>query len=288
MSTRREFIRTSLMGAGALAIAPYLRGFASQQPIGLQLYTVRKQAESDLPGTLKRIRAIGYDEVEPYWNVYSHPARELKQMILEAGLRAQSGHFDYDGLDSKLDYAKELGLDYMVCPMLPQKMWNSGDGFKQAAEQFNRWGEQIQRLGMTFAFHNHNYEFHKFGDQTGFDILTKNTDPKLVKLEMDCYWMTQAGQSPVAMMERFRDRIRLLHVKDRQPGFPTSQTLNRDAEHFAEVGKGTINWGPILSKAESIGVQHFFVEQDESEDPMKSIAISHGNLSKLLSSRSLG
>ena len=99
-------------------------------------------------------------------------------MIVDNGLTVPSGHFDYDGLESKLDYAKELGVQYMVCPMLPKTMWTSADGFKKAAEQFNKWGEQVQSMGMQFGFHNHNYEFQKFGNTTGFDILTKTADPK--------------------------------------------------------------------------------------------------------------
>jgi sugar phosphate isomerase/epimerase len=172
----------------------------------------------------------------------------------------------------------------MICPMLPKSLWTSADGFKQAAEQFNKWGQQIQSRGMKFGFHNHNYEFKKFGDTAGFDILMKGTDPKLVKLEMDCYWITQAGRDPVQMLKQYKDRIRMLHLKDRKSGFPPSQELNDSAMHFTEVGNGTVNFKEILAVAQAQGIEHYFVEQDLSDkSPIESIRISYQNLRKLIS-----
>ncbi len=278
MFSRREFLTASI-GTLSLAFAGGI-GFAeTHRRLGVQLYTVRKQAESDLPGVLKRIRAIGYDEVETYWNVYSHPAKELRQMITDAGLKVPSAHFNYAGLPDKLDYARELGVEYVVCPMLPENMRDSLDGFAHAAENFNQWGERTKSMGMRFGFHNHNYEFRKFGETTGFDTLVARTDPKLVCFEMDCYWITQAGQDPVAMLERLGKRIRLLHLKDRKPGFPSSQQLNSAAEHFTEVGSGSIDWKKILDLAQKDGIEHSFVEQDETErPPIESLRISYKNL----------
>ena len=244
---------------------------------------MREQAEKDLGAVLAHISMIGYTEVETYWNVYTHPAKKLRSMIVDNGLSVPSGHFDYDGLEWKLDYAKELGVQYMVCPMLPKDMWTSADGFKKAAAQFNIWGEQVQSMGMQFGFHNHNYEFQKFGNTTGFDILTQNADPKLVCLEMDCYWITQAGQDPVAMLKKYGSRIQLLHLKDRQAGFPTTQMLSPDAEHMTEVGSGTIDWKAVITTAEQTGVKHYFVERDNGSTPaFESLRISYQYLYKLL------
>lgn len=282
MISRRNFIQLSIAGLGALA-GDKLFGFSSSsRPLGVQLYTVRQQAERDLPGVLQAIHQIGYKEVELYWNVYTHPAAELRSMIADHGLTAPSGHFNYEGLPDKLDYAQALGLKYVVCPMLPKKMWNTLDGFKQAAEQFNRWGEQVRSRGMRFGFHNHNYEFRKFGDTTGFDTLLANTDPKLVCWEMDCYWVTQAGRDPLKMLKQHGDRIRLLHLKDRKPGFPPSQELNDSAGHFTEVGTGSIDWKDILKAARQNGIEYLFVEQDfTSLPPVESLRISYNNLRKL-------
>jgi sugar phosphate isomerase/epimerase len=281
MQTRRDFLRVSMVALSALRAS---KSFAAgdRPPIGVQLYTVRQQAEKDLGKVLEEIHKIGYREVELYWNVYAHPAVTLRRMITDAGLSAPSGHFNYDGLPTKLDYARELGLKWVVCPMLPESMWNSLDGFKRAADQFNRWGEQINGMGMRFAFHNHNYEFKKFGDATGFETLLTNTDPKLVNLEMDCYWITQAGRDPVKMLDDLGKRVRMLHLKDRKAGFRPSQQLNDAAGHFSEVGRGTINWPAVLKRAQELEIEHYFVEQDKSDKPpIESLRISYQYLEPL-------
>ena len=267
MVTRRDFLQLTAAGVGTLALRNVSLAANTRIPLGVQLYTVREQAESDLGAVLAHISMIGYAEVETYWNVYTHPAKKLRSMIVDNGLSVPSGHFNYDGLDTKLDYAKELGVQYVICPMLPKDMWTSADGFKKAAAQFNIWGEQVQKLGMQFGFHNHNYEFQKFGNTTGFDILTQNADPKLVCLEMDCYWITQAGQDPVAMLKKYGSRIQLLHLKDREAGFPTTQMLSPDAEHITEVGSGTIDWKAVITTAEQTGVKYYFVERDNGSTP---------------------
>ena len=283
MITRRDLLQLSAAGLATLALRKFSFAAEERIPLGVQLYTVRDEAEKNLNQVLAQISKIGYQEVELYWNVYSHPAAELRRMVADNGLRAPSGHFNYDGLAGKLDYAKELGLQYVICPMLPKDMWNSADGFRKAADQFNHWGEQVHGMGMQFGFHNHNYEFQKFGNLTGYDILTQNTDAKLVCLEMDCYWITQAGQDPIAMLKKFGDRIQLLHLKDRKPGFPASQQLGPSAEHITEVGSGTIDWKTLLTLAQQQGVKGYFVERDSGSTPaMESIAISYRYLNKLL------
>src|SRR5882724_3415018 len=189
----REFLMSSMTFTGAAALAGSSAvswADTAKRPLGVQLYTVRDQAEKDLPSVLAAIRNIGYEEVETYWNVYTHPAPELKRMVNDHGLHVPSGHFNYDGLEGKFDYAAELGLEYMICPMLPEKGWLELDTYKKAAEQFNKWGEQARKRGMHFGFHNHNYEFHRFPDKagkttTGYDVLMSNTDPNLVCAEKD-------------------------------------------------------------------------------------------------------
>lgn len=282
MYDRREFLKYSIAAASGLA-ANKFGGVAMRRPLGAQLYTVREEAERDLPAVLEAVRKIGYQEVETYWNVYTHPAAGLRRMIADHGLRVPSGHFDYAGLESKIEYAKILGVDFMVCPMLPPNMWYTLDGFKRAADQLNIWGEKVRQAGMQLGFHNHNYEFRRFGDTTGFETLAKIADPKLVCLEMDCYWIVEAGEDPLRMFERYGNRIQLLHLKDRKPGFPTWQVKDAAAEHFTEVGSGTINWKSILAAAEKNGVKHFYVERDSGDlPPMESLRISFQYLQPLL------
>jgi sugar phosphate isomerase/epimerase len=284
MITRRNFLKSSAAALPVLAMHNGKMWAAEHIPLGVQLYTVRKMAAKDLPGTLRQIRAIGYDEIEAYGDSYTFPADKLRQIIHDAGLRAPSGHFDYDSLPGKLDYAKQLGLKWVVCPMLMPPMRNLS-GFHTAAKRFNEWGKRAQELGMRFAFHNHDYEFRDYGGgKTGYEVLVKETDPGLVFFELDCYWATQAGQDPLKMLHRMGKRIRMLHLKDRKPGFPTSFDMGPSSSHFVSVGEGSIHWKPILDEAERLGVEHYFVEQDDTYGhPMESIRASYRYLHGLLS-----
>lgn len=283
MTTRRDFLKTSAAMLplfalrGAHALAP------KHTPLGVQLYTVRALAETDLKSVLKQIRAIGYQEVETYWNVYTHPAPQLRQMIVDAGLTVPSGHFDYDGFDGKFDYAKQLGVKWMVCPMLPKAQWGSLDGFHKAAAQFNKWGKRAKEMGMRFAFHNHDYEFRKFNGTTGYEVLRKETDPNLVFFEVDCYWITQAGLDPVTMLKSLGQRVRMIHLKDRKPGFPPSHDMGPSSSHFTEVGHGSINWKAVIREAQKLNIEYYFVEQDQSDTtPMASIKSSYQYLRTIL------
>ncbi|MFY9906863.1 MAG: sugar phosphate isomerase/epimerase [Terriglobales bacterium] len=285
MINRRSFLQLSVVAGSGLA-ATRLLALGQRSPglqnLGVQLYTVRQEAERDLPATLEAIRKIGYTEVETYWDIYNHPAAELRRMIHDHGLKVPSGHFNYDGLDSKIEYAKALGVEFVICPMLPEGMRTSLDGYKRAADQFNAWGEKIRQAGMQLGFHNHNYEFRRIGETTGFETLMKHSDAKLVCLEMDCYWITQAGRDPLQMFREYGERIKLLHLKDRKAGFATSQELNEAAGHFTEVGAGTIHWREVLAAAEKNGVKHMFVERDSGELPaMESLRVSFENLRKM-------
>ena len=283
MLTRRNFLKSSAAALPALALQSKSAFSTSQQPLGVQLYTVRNLAEKDLPGVLKQIRAIGYQEVETFGSVYTHTAKELRQMIDDAGLSAPSGHFNYDGFEGKFDYAKQLGLNWMVCPMLSKSLWASIDGFHTAAKQFNQWGKQVADLGMRFAFHNHDYEFKPYGDKTGYQILLDETDPNLVFFEMDCYWVTQAGNDPVEMMHKLGHRVRMLHLKDRKAGFPPSFQMDKESAHFTEVGHGNIDWKAVIDTARGIGIEYYFVEQDQTPgNPFDSIRSSYQYLRTIM------
>jgi sugar phosphate isomerase/epimerase len=280
MLNRRKFLTLSAAAWPAMAF-----GAGKHIPLGVQLYTIRTLVkDNNLLQLLKQIRAIGYEEVELYWNLYKHSAAELSSMLRRSGLTAASGHFNYEEFVAKIPYARRLGLKWMVCPMLPKAQWGSPESFRKAAATFNDWGKQCQQHGMRFAFHNHNYEFQDLKGTTGYDILLKETDPELVWLEMDTYWITQAGRDPVLLLNQLGKRVRLLHLKDRKADVPTSQVLDASAEHFTEVGNGTIQWRALLTLAQKLGIEHYYVEQDESDkSPMDSLKISYAFLHKMLS-----
>jgi sugar phosphate isomerase/epimerase len=283
MPTRREFVTGAAASAAACALAPRAFGKKMDRPLGVQLYTVRSLVDKDLPGTLAAIRKIGYRTVETYVAEYKMTAKELRQAILDAGLIAPSGHFAYNDFGTRMDYAKELGLECVVCSSVPSTVGNSADGFKQAADQYNAWGEQARKTGMKFGFHNHNSEFKAYGGLTGIDILLQNTDPALVAWQMDCYWVAQAGFDPVEMLKKHGKRMQSLHVKDRKPNFPTSTDTGPSSAHFTEVGTGTLDWTTILHLAGKDRIPNMYVEQDQTDlPPLESLQISYTNLVKFL------
>jgi sugar phosphate isomerase/epimerase len=216
---------------------------------------------------LKRIHEIGFSQIELYPIAYNHSAAELRSIVKDSGLVSDSGHFDYGNLESKIDYARQLGLKYMVCSILPKNLWGSPEGFHEAAVNLNKWGKQVRDAGMQLAFHNHDYEFKPMNGTTGFDVLMKNTDPALVKLEFDLYWLTQAGQDPSAMMKKYANRLVLIHLKDRVANSPISYTTEGE-QHIVELGKGSIPWPKLISQARAQGIHLALLDQDETKLPV--------------------
>jgi len=282
VQSRREFLGSAAAGLAAISFGPLASARKMDRPLGVQLYTVRSLAD-DLAGTLKAIRKIGYSEVETYVAQYKMSAKDLRAAIVDAGLSVPSAHFGYDDFDSRFEYSKELGAECIVCSMVPLTIANSADGYKRGADQYNEWGAKAKSMGMKFSFHNHNVEFKEYGGATGLEILLKNTDPSLVQWQMDCYWVTQAGHDPVAMLRQYGHRIQSLHVKDRKPNAQTTLDTGTGSEYFTEVGLGTLDWKSILRITGNDHVPYLFVEQDKTDrPPLESLQISHDNLVKLL------
>jgi len=283
MPTRREFVTGATAAVAACALAPRSFGKMMDRPVGVQLYTVRSLVDKDFPGTLAAIRKIGYRTVETYVAEYKMAAKDLRRAILDAGLIVPSAHFGYNDFAARLDYAKELGAECVVCSSVPESIGNSADGFKRAADQYNAWGEQAQKIGLKFGFHDHDTEFKEFDGVTGFDILMQSTDPTLVQWQMDCYWVTQAGRNPVELFKKYGARMQSLHLKDRKANTPTSTDTGPGSQHFAEVGMGTLDWPGILRLAEQFHVPNMYVEQDVTErPPLESLQISYTNIEKFL------
>jgi len=254
--------------SGGLHASMILGPTAKEMTYGVQLYMVRRQAEKDLAGILSSIAQIGYKQIELYPLAYNRPATELRGIVQNAGLECVSGHFDYTDFEPKIEYAQKLGLQYMVCPYIPNSMWSSLAGFREVAVQFNRWGASARQAGMQLLFHNHDYEFKPLEGSTGFAELMEHTDSALVKLEMDIYWAVQAGLEPSEFLKTYADRIKLIHLKDRIAGSPTSYQLDASAEHFTELGKGSISWPALIEQAHRQGVRYAFVDQDETSIPV--------------------
>jgi len=280
-TTRRSFLELSAKAAAAGCILRGHSGPAQQRAgkrdgmvYGVQMFMVRHQAETDLAGAFRAIHDAGFDQVELYPIAYKHPPATLRRILADAGLASVSGHFDYtgplSGSDMSVEYAQGLGLQYLVCPMLPEDQKLSLDGFRKAAAYFNQWGEDCRKAGIQFVFHNHCYEFKPIDGSNGWTVLMKETDPKLVKLELDLFWLVTGGQNPAEMLKMHADRAVLVHLKDRVADAPTSFIVNDAATSYCtELGKGTIPWPALLEQARRQGIHYAYLDQDETRIPVE-------------------
>jgi sugar phosphate isomerase/epimerase len=236
-------------------------------------------------GTLKQVAAIGIKEVEIY-DLYGKTAAEFAQILKGDGLTAPSGHYMTRHLrgnwEQEIENAKTIGMKYMVNAILDPEERKTFDDWKRLAELFNKAGAQTQKAGIQYCYHNHNFEFQKFGDTTAYDYLLKALDPKLVKFEMDCFWVTHAGQDPVAYFKKYPGRFPLLHIKDMKDHPAATQEKDDKMGMFAPVGHGTINWKRIFAAAPIGGMKHFFIEQDWCEQPpLEAVKMSYTYLHSL-------
>jgi sugar phosphate isomerase/epimerase len=274
---RRQFVH-SVAGAGMASLvarwplpAPAARRI---ERIGLQLYTVRDKMKEDFEGTLAQVAQIGYKEVE-FAGYFGHAPADVKALLDKHGLSAPSTHIgdiSPDGWKAALDTCKVIGHEYIVVPWIPAELRANLAAWKKVAADFNRLAAQAHDAGVQFAYHNHNFEFPKVDGQVPYDVLLENTDPKLVQLEIDLYWITKAGADPLTYFARWPGRIPLVHVKD---------ATAAPERNFADVGQGTIDWKRIFAKEDQAGIKHFFVEHDQPPQPFQDIAASYNYLKNL-------
>ena len=273
---RREFLGTASAIALGAVLPPACRTArgAKIEKIGIQLYTVRDQMKADFEGTLAHIAQIGYKEVE-FAGYFDHTPADVKAILDRHGLAAPSTHIGLGEIDDwkkALDTAKAVGHEYVVVPWVPQEKRMTLDGWKNVASVFNRAAQMAKDAGLQFAYHNHDFEFPKMDGQVPYDVLLQSTDPKLVQLEIDQYWITKGAQDPLTYYARWPGRIPLVHVKD-GGGAPEYK--------MADEGQGKIDWKRIFAKQDQAGIKHFFVEHDQPPQPFDDIAVSYKNLSQL-------
>lgn len=247
---------------------------AGTTEIGLQLYSLRHEFEKDVPGTLAKIREMGFREVEG-GGTYGYTMEEFKSMLAENGLSMASVGAGYDELaenpQNVVDNAKAFGAKFAMCAWIS----HPGDTFtiehvKHAVEVFNRAGKLLQENGISFNYHIHGYEFRPYEDGTLFDYLAENTDPKYVNFEVDVFWAKQGGQDPVELMKKYPQRVTMLHLKDRKPGTPDTKDGRAPDETNVVLGTGDVNIAGVMATARQIGVRHYFIE-DESPDAVEQI-----------------
>jgi sugar phosphate isomerase/epimerase len=276
ISRRRFVVIAGGATAAAAGAATFLRDVHAGPmglPIGIQLYAVSKPLQEETAGTLKLLHTIGYREVEAA-RYAGHTAKEFRGLLDDAGLTCPSIHLQMDAnVDAQFEDAKTFGARYVVCSILVDpgadgkrpKLEEIGlDGFKRMAVRINEIGKKAKAAGLQYAYHNHNPEFQTMPDGSpGYDILIKETDPELVKFEIDCGWMEVAGASPVAYFKKYPGRFRMLHIKDFKRGSaPTIDLSGPGRPEGTDLGTGFIDYKPIFAAGKAAGIEHIFVEQE--------------------------
>jgi sugar phosphate isomerase/epimerase len=293
INSRRSFIRNATIASAALMVNPRLFTISTTY-IGLQLYTVRDAMQKDPVGTLAKVAKIGYNSIEGAsytgsQKFYGMEAKVFARLLKQNGLVMPSNHYRLgvektNGMDTKgtllhewekaVDDAAAAGIKYMVCAYLAPAERGGIDHYRKLAGQFNKAAAICKKAGIQFCYHNHDFEFEKKAGQLPYDILLKNTDSDLVKMELDLYWVSKAKQDPVAILKQHPGRFPLWHLKDME---------KTKARGFTEVGNGSIDFKNIFREAGKAGLNYFFVEQDKcAGSPFDSITKSYGYVKKNL------
>lgn len=279
--------RTLLLGAAAGCGI----GQAAAKNIGVQLYTVRDVIGKQSEETLGAIAKIGYTEVE----VIRATLPKIGPILKQLGLKPVSAHLDtamFTGkgappnmptLEAALDEVKAAGVQFAVCPYVaPADRGKTLDDYKKFADQLNKAAEKTHAAGLKLCYHNHAFEFEPMEGSRPIDVILKNTDKKLMALELDVFWVGIAGEDPVEWIKAQKGRVDLLHLKDKATDAPKQFNERVPRTAFKEVGNGTLNFPSILKAARASGAKHFFVEQDQTPgDPLDSLRQSYANLSKI-------
>ena len=288
---RRTFLGTATTVTAATLLTSRLGWAAGDHKIdkvGLQLYTVRDLMKTDFDGTIAKVAQIGYKEVE-FAGYFGHTPQQVRAVCDKNGLAPVSTHVQYDELDAKfpsvIEDSKAIGLKYIVCPFISEELRKSPDIWKQAADKFNRCGEQTKKAGIQFAYHNHWFEFLPVNGKLPYDFLLANCDPNLVKMELDLCWIVVAGADPLKYFDRYPGRFPLVHVKDIKKLPPISAAGGQDfgdsLKDMTAVGSGMIDWKRIFAHSEKAGIKHYIVEHDKAQVPFDSIKSSYDYLHQL-------
>lgn len=276
---RRSFVKSLFVSAAGLSIAPHLFASPQKNSLGVQLWNIREYLKKDLTGSLARLAKLGYNQIElfgydgTYWG---KSPKEFSKICNDLGLTIISSHYEtgrhdnangtlLNGWSKAIDDAAEMNIKYMICAWLYKEERKTIDLYKSLTDMLNKAGEACNKASIQFGYHSHNFEFPPIDGIVPYDLILQNTDKNHVKMEADLFWITKAGVDPVDYFKKYPGRFPLWHVKD----------MERGSEQFAEVGSGIINFDRIFSERKTAGLEHWFVEQDQtSREPYESLAMS--------------
>lgn len=234
--------------------------------LGVEAYTFRKSFPIDAAKTLDTIKMMGFTEIEGGGG--RMPPEEFKKLCDERGISIPATGAGYEELvkspDSVVYRAKALGAKYVMCAWIPHKEGTlTFDDAKKAAGDFNKAGKFLKDNGLVFCYHAHGYEFQPYEKGTLLDYIFKNTNPEYVSFEMDIFWMQFGGGDPVALLKKYGNRWKLMHLKDMRKGTLKDFSGGTSVDNDVALGTGEINIPAILKEAKKIGIAHYFIE-DES------------------------
>jgi len=284
MIDRRTFI-TAMSAAAVTGVRLHAK---KVDRVGMQLYTVRTDMEKDFDGTLAKVAAIGYKEVE-FAGYFKRSPRDVRESLRRHGLTSPAAHVDYpslaaDKLPAVLESAQAIGHQYLVNPWIDESLRKEPDIWKRVAETFNRAGQMSRKAGIQFAYHNHHFEFAPVDGKLPYELLLEQCDPKLVKMELDLCWITAAGKDPLEYFKRYPGRFPLVHVKGlaKKPEAGGAAPIQSIMGDLTDVGTNdVVDWKRIFARAGQAGIKHYFVEHDVPKDPYASLKASYDYVKSL-------
>jgi sugar phosphate isomerase/epimerase len=277
--------RGAMTGLLATSLGPAVLGMrdARRINVGLELYSLRDDMKRDVPGTLKRVRQMGFDHVEAP-GLYGLSAASFRRALDDAGLKATAFVAPYDQLKNDLAGVQAnletLGARWALLPWI-----NHGDKFERAdaeraAKDMNSWSKALNAAGYRFAYHVHGYEFQPSAEGTLLDLMAQTTDAETVKFQLDTFWIVWPGQDCVALMRRYPMRFRILHLKDLRKGVKGDLSGQAPVDNSVVLGDGMVPWKQVLDVAREQHVEDYFIE-DESTKAAEQIPLSLAYLRKL-------
>ncbi|HEY5583120.1 MAG TPA: sugar phosphate isomerase/epimerase [Ruminiclostridium sp.] len=229
--------------------------------IGLQLYSINELTQKCFAGSLEKVAEIGYDGVE-FFNYYNTSAKELRKILDAIGIQSAGSHINVEKLEDNLkqviEFSMEINDPYIICPRLPEYMRDSSDAYKRTAELFNIIGNKCKDNGIKLVFHHHEHELQQYNGDSGLDILCKYTQPDLLYLELEVYWLECCGLVPADVISKYNERCISLHISD---------IKSLEKKTYTEIGKGIVDIKALITTAKKYNVEWYNVEQEEYEIP---------------------
>jgi sugar phosphate isomerase/epimerase len=284
-ASRPVTVGSPTMSATTTTAAPNTRTIGTNGALlGVQLWSFREAAKSGVGSMLTMTRRMGFTHIETA-GLYGLTAAQFADSLKAAGLRATSMHVGYDDLKKNpqavIANANALGAKYVGLAWYPHQAAFTEADARRAIADFNSFGRTMKDAGLTFFYHNHGYEPVPFGDGTLLDLIIKETDPSLVKFEMDVLWTFLPNVDPAALIKKYPGRFKLMHIKDMKPGIARGSLAGGLADSLnAAIGQGQVNWAEVLSAASKDGLEYYYIE-DETTDPVNNAPKSVAYLEKL-------